>query len=107
MAESQFEFEAKVWEHTGKAAWFFVSLPEPIADDIEGRFGHRAKGFGSLRVEVAIGKTTWQTSIFPDNKRGTYLLPVKKAVRQAEALGDGSTATIALGVIVDDDLLGR
>lgn len=101
MAGACFEFDADVWEHTGTAAWFFVSLPEPIADDIEGTFGHRAKGFGSLRVEVAIGKTTWQTSIFPDNKRGTYVLPVKKAVRQAEGLSDGSTATISLEVIAD------
>lgn len=99
MAGPRFEFDAEVWEHTGTAAWFFVSLPELIADDIEGAFGHRAKGFGSLRVEVAIGKTTWQTSIFPDNKRGTYVLPVKKGVRKAEGLSDGSTANVQLQVL--------
>ncbi len=99
MAGARFEFDAEVWEHGGSASWFFVSLPEPIADEIEATFGHRAKGFGSLRVEVAIGATTWQTSIFPDNKRVTYLLPVKRAVRRAEELGDGSTATIELEVL--------
>ena len=99
MAGKRFEFDAEVWEHTGTAAWFFVSLPEPIADDIEGTFGHKAKGFGSLRVEVTIGTTTWPTSIFPDNKRGTYVLPVKKEVRKAEGLSDGSTANVQLQVL--------
>ena len=99
MTRARFEFDAEVWEHEGTASWFFVSLPEPIADEIEGTFGHRAKGFGSLRVEVTIGATTWQTSIFPDNQRGTYVLPVKKAVRRAEELSDASTATIELEVL--------
>ncbi len=101
MTAGPFDFRAEVWEHGGTASWFFVSLPEPIADDIEARFGHRAKGFGSLRVDVTIGATRWQTSIFPDNKRGTYVLPVKKAVRTAEGLADGSTATVSLEVLVD------
>lgn len=99
MATARFEFDAEVWEHDGSTAWFFVSLPEPIADEIDGTFGHRAKGFGSLRVEVTIGATTWQTSIFPDNKRGTYVLPVKKAVRQAEDLGDGTRAKLDLEIL--------
>lgn len=99
MGGARFEFDAEVWEYDGPTAWFFVSLPEPIADEIEETFGHRAKGFGSLRVEVSVGATTWRTSIFPDNKRGTYVLPVKKAVRQAENLADGSTAPLALEVL--------
>ncbi len=79
-----------MWEHQGSAAWFFLSLPEEVADDIDERFGHLEAGFGSLRVEVTIGSTTWRTSVFPDTKRGTYVLPVKKQVRTAEGLGDGS-----------------
>lgn len=98
-ATARFEFTAEVWEHDGMAAWFFLSVPEPIADDIEATFGHRAKGFGSLRVEVIIGETVWRTSIFPDNKLGTYVLPVKKAVRKAEDLIDGSTAQVHLQVL--------
>lgn len=99
MAPGRFEFEAEVWEHRGSGSWHFVSLPVPIADDIEAAFGHRAKGFGSLRVDVTIGATSWQTSIFPDNKRGTYVLPVKKAVRVAEGLSDGSKAKVELEII--------
>jgi hypothetical protein len=99
MVPSRFTFDAVVWEHEGQGSWHFVSLPEPEADDIEELFGQGARGFGSLRVEVTIGATRWTTSIFPDNKRGTYLLPVKKAVRVAEGLSAGSVASIELVVI--------
>jgi hypothetical protein len=99
MAPARYEFDAVVWEHDGSAAWHFVSLPETVADDIEAAFGHRARGFGSLRVEVTVGATRWQTSIFPDSKRGTYVLPVKKPVREAEGLVDGSAAQFRLELL--------
>lgn len=97
-SDGLYRFEAEVWEHQGTASWFFVSLPPEVADDIEGRFGGRAAGFGSIRVEVAVGGSRWSTSIFPDNARATYLLPVKKAVRKAEGLVDGSTTEVELSV---------
>jgi Domain of unknown function (DUF1905) len=99
MAPTRFSFTAEVWEHDGQGAWHFVSLPETEADDIEEMFGHRARGFGSLRVEVTIGATTWTTSVFPDSKRRTYVLPVKKSVRTAEGLAAGSLASVDLVVI--------
>jgi hypothetical protein len=75
-------------------------VPEAIADDLEMEFGHRAAGFGSLRVDVTIGSSRWQTSLFPDAKRSTYVLPLKKAIRDAEGLDVGSTATVELRVLV-------
>ena len=41
-------------------------------------------GFGSVPVIVMIGKTRWKTSIFPDKRSGTYLLPIKAEVRKKE-----------------------
>ena len=46
---------------------------------------------------MRIGQTTWQTSIFP-NKDGSYVLPVKAAVRKAETLKDGDPLTVHLEV---------
>ncbi len=99
MAQSGFSFMAEVWEHEGPAAWHFVSLPEAVADEIEGTYGHSARGFGSLRVEVTIGATSWLTSIFPDSKRATYVLPVKKAVRNAEHCHAGSRVELRLRLV--------
>ncbi len=100
MTTTSFVFTAEVREHSGSASWYFLSLPEAEADDIEQMFGHQAAGFGSIRVEVTIGSSTWRTSLFPDTKRGTYVLPLKKPVRLAEGLTAGATATVALLVLV-------
>ena len=66
MATSPYRMRAKVWLYPGMAGWHFVTLPKQRAEEITERFGERKRGFGSLRVEVTIGRTTWKTSIFPD-----------------------------------------
>ncbi|KQV24605.1 MULTISPECIES: DUF1905 domain-containing protein [unclassified Microcella] len=91
-----FDFEAALFEWSGNAAWHFVAVPEPISDEIAARTEGFTTGFGSVRVRVRIGSTEWATSVFPDSKTGCYLLPVKKAVRQAEGLTAGSTARVHL-----------
>lgn len=94
-----YSFASELWEWESQASWYFVSVPADAADDIEERFGGRAGGFGSIRVEVTIGTTTWRTSVFPDKTRQTYVLPVKKAVRRAEDLQAGSIARVELRVV--------
>jgi len=101
-ADAEFNFSAELWEHIGPSSWFFVSLPEDIADAIDERYGHNAAGFGSVRVEVIVGASCWRTSVFPDNERATYLLPVKRAIRAAEDLHDGSLVDVAITVLIDD-----
>lgn len=98
MANSAYSFTAELWEWEAQASWFFVSLPESVADDIDEQFGHTAAGFGSIKVKVAVGATRWATSIFPDSKRGTFVLPVKKAVRVAEGLEVGDPVEIELHI---------
>jgi hypothetical protein len=49
-----------------------------------------------VRVEAALGGSRWRTSLFPDRTSGSYLLPVKKAVRDREGIDDGDTVTVRL-----------
>lgn len=94
-----FTFSAPLWAWEAQDSWYFVTVPTEVSDEIGVRFGTRAAGFGSIRVEVTVGQTTWRTSVFPDKKRGAYVLPVKKAVRKAEGLDDGTTAKVNLRVV--------
>jgi len=94
-----YEFSAEIWLHQGDAAWHFLTVPEDISDDIEERTSHLQRGFGSVRVRVRIGATTWSTSVFPDTKRGAYTLPVKKAVRRAEGIGGGTVTDVRLELV--------
>ena len=100
MGDATYSFTSELWEWQGKASWFFLSVPEDVTDEIDERFSANAAGFGSIKVEVTVGGTTWRTSIFPNTKRGCFILPVKKAVRVAEDLDDGTPADVNLRVLV-------
>lgn len=93
----EFEFTAEVWKWQG-GEWRFVTLPFDVTDDIDDATPTK-RGFGSVRVEVRIGGTTWRTSVFPDTKAKSFVLPVKKPVRVAEGITDGDRVTVALRVI--------
>ena len=90
-------FTTDPWEwraSPGPSGWVFVSLPEALSDEIAET--GRAGGFGSVRVEVVCGTTTWRTSVFPDTARGCYVLPLKKAVRTAEGIVVGRPVTLSV-----------
>jgi hypothetical protein len=93
-------FEATVWAAESAGAWHFVSVPASMSEEIRDLTDAAARpGFGSVRVAVTIGRTSWRTSVFPDTKRGTYVLPVKQAVRRAEGFGAGDVVTVALELL--------
>ena len=94
----RFRFTAPLWEWGAQGGWFFVTVPEEFADDIR-EVPRMRRGFGAVRVRVTVGATNWSTSIFPDSTRGSYVLPVKKAVRTAEGIGAGDDVEVALEVL--------
>jgi len=91
------EFDAELWEHEGQGAWCFVTVPEMTSEDIR-LSGAMPAGFGSYRVEVTVGSTVWQTSVFPASE--CFVLPVKKAVRKAEDIEVGDRISVRLLVVV-------
>ena len=93
--QSIFEFESELWLHPGEGGWFFLTLPSDVADEIDDTAGERA-GFGSIPVEVTIGGSTWKTSLFPDKKTASFVLPVKRAIRERERLGEHSLVEVRL-----------
>ena len=98
MGEHRYDFVADLWEHHGEAPWVFMTVPAAIADEIADLVPKRT-GFGSVKVTVQIGATRWSTSLFPSKELGSYVLPVKRAVRTRESLEIGTevAATITIG----------
>lgn len=89
------EFEAVLWPWAARTdSWVFLTLPADIGEEVRLSSGP-PRGFGSVRVEVTIGTTTWRTSVFPEKERG-FVLPVKKDVRRREGLEEGDVATVRL-----------
>jgi hypothetical protein len=98
--KKKYSFEVKVWLYPGgTAAWHFVTVPKKESADIAKRFKDFSRGWGSLPVEVAIGQTTWNTSIFPDRKMGTYLLPLKKEIRKKEDLQIDNKVKVTITIL--------
>lgn len=91
-----FSFSGLLWRWQGDApaSWVFITLPGDIAFAIRAEAPEKA--WGSVAVTARIGATAWRTSLFPQKVTGTYLLPVKAAVRKAENLHDGDTAAVTL-----------
>jgi Domain of unknown function (DUF1905) len=98
----EFTFDAELWIWDARRAdsWTFVSLPAEASAEIRESVGATPRrGFGSVRVRVTVGDSTWSTSIFPDVSSGSYVLPIKRAVRTTEALEAGDVATVTVELI--------
>ena len=79
-----------------QGAWHFAYVDKKQSALIKGRYRGPRRGFGGIRVAVVLGKTKWETSVFPDSRSGTYILPLKIAVRRAEGVQAGDTITYTL-----------
>lgn len=98
MSKITYKMSANVTVYPGMGSWRFLALPKEIGIEIKTKFGKRSVGWGSLRVLANIGKTSWKTSIFPDRKAGTYLLPLKATVRKAENIADGAKVIFTINL---------
>jgi hypothetical protein len=86
----RYEFRAEVWLYTGQGAWHFVTLPPELGEGLR-RMRGGPNGWGSIPVTAVVGETSWRTSLFPDAKSGSFLLPLKAEVRRREDIQPGQT----------------
>lgn len=78
-----------------KGSWYFLTIDGETATAIRAA-ATNAAAWGSVYVEATIGGTTWRTSLFPSKQAGGWLLPLKAAVRKAEAIADGTIVDAVL-----------
>lgn len=90
------EFNGKIWFWRGPAPWFFVTVPVEQSGELKAISRYVTYGWGVIPVHVRIGKTEWQTSLFP--KDDLYVVPIKASVRKAEDLDEGDEVTVRLTV---------
>lgn len=93
----RFEADVYRWEARNDSEWYFVALPPDLSADIRETQTFR-RGFGGVRVEATIGGSTWRTSIFPQ-AGGVYVLPLKRAVRDAEGIDPDANVLVDLFVL--------
>ncbi len=90
----------KVFLYPGESAnWHFVPITKKVGQEIKETYGKSSRGFGAVKVEVTIGKTTWLTSMFPDKYSGSYLLPLKAEVRKKEEIEAGEKVKFLVEIV--------
>jgi hypothetical protein len=83
----EWTFTGEAIEWRGSAPYLFIAMTPEDSEDLK----EAARGliyWGQVPVCVTIGGTGFTTALFPRN--GRYLVPVKVAVQQAEAIGEGA-----------------
>jgi uncharacterized protein DUF1905 len=101
----QLNFTAELWLHSGKGGWTFITLPKDSADQIRFYTGTRkGRAWGMIKVKARIGSSEWSTTIWPDKASGSFLLPVKVAVRKKENIAAGDDAEVSLTVLTPPGL---
>lgn len=94
-----FSFTAETWLHSS-GTWVFISVPQDESEEIHDLAPH-VGGFGSVRVGVQIGDSSWKTSVFPQSSSGCFVLPIKKPIRKAESIEVGDQVNIELTVLFE------
>lgn len=91
-----FEFKGKVIHWRGPAPYLFVPIPDGQSRNIKAVSSVVTYGWGVIPVRAWIGKTEFQTSLFP--KDGRYLVPIKMIVQKAEKIEEGDNVIVRLEV---------
>ena len=96
MAQTRFKFEAPVVYWRGPAPHVFAKLPDAVAEGIRALGPRVSYGWGCVAVSATIGGVAFTTALFP--KDGTYLLPLKVAVRRKIEIGEGDDVAVEMTV---------
>lgn len=99
--EISFESHVRCWKSDkAPAIRYFVTLPSDIADKVKKQISSQPrKWFGSVKTEAMVGYYKRPTSIFPDKKTWSYLMCIKKDIRQKLQIEEGSKLYITLTIL--------
>lgn len=93
----KFSVRGKVWKYPGAGGWHFIYIDKKISNELKKK-KLRKVGLGYIPVKVKLGKTEWNTTLFP-SKEGPYLLSIKADVRKREGILEGDSVEITCAVI--------
>lgn len=104
MSEETVTHTASLWRWTANngVSWFFLTIDGDASEALSGTALMRKlenpgkRGWGGIKVTATIGQSEWQTSVFPQKDEDGWLLPIKKPIRKALGLVEGSEATVTL-----------
>lgn len=94
----KYEFSARVWRYASSGGWYFVSLPIKMAKEIRTHLKWQEQAWGRLKATAKLGDEQWETAIWFDTKKSTYLLPLKAEIRKKKKLVTGNTIKVTVWI---------
>lgn len=89
-----FEVKGKIWRYPGTGGWYCLYVPLDLSKRLRDTVRAKKKtGVAFARIKATIGKTSWNTILFP-TKDGPYLLAIKADVRHKEGIAEGDLVKI-------------
>jgi hypothetical protein len=92
----QLTFRTTIIEWRGPAPFVYAPVPIQHVGAIERIKKQASYGWGVIPVEAEIGGVVFTTSLFP--KDGTYLLPLKLAVRKQTGVTVGDAVDVEMTI---------
>ena len=92
----EFEFVGVVFHWRGPSPFHFVAVTPDVASAIRSVANEVTYGWGVIPATAVVGATRFTTALFP--KDGSYLVPLKDAVRVAESIAIGDDVHVHLTV---------
>jgi hypothetical protein len=89
-------FTAPLWQYPSQGGWYFVALPTDLSQEIRSQAKPLEEGWVRLKISNAVDGVVWNSSIWFDTKRGTYLLPIKAEIRKTKNLIVPSSVKVLL-----------
>lgn len=74
-----------------------MTLPKKISAEI--KKAGKSYGSGFVKVEVTLKESTWTTALFPHKDSESYLLSIKKKVREKEGVWEGNTVVVHVRLV--------
>ena len=99
-ANKRFRFEAPVIYWRGPAPHVCAKLPDEVAAGIRALGPGVSYGWGCIPVAATIRGVPFTTALIP--KEGTYLLPLKVAVRRRIEIAEGMDVAVEMAVTKGD-----
>lgn len=92
----ELKITGEVWYWRGPSPFYFVTVPKKDGEKVKAIASQVTYGWGVIPVTAKSGKSEWTTSLFP--KDGTYVVPIKKVVRDQEKINEGDVVKISLEI---------
>jgi hypothetical protein len=92
-----FLINGEIWRWPGDGGWHFLTINKKTSEKI--RSVGSPYGAGFIKIKASIQKSNWETALFPNSKEKTYMISIKKKVREQENLFEGDVIKVKIEII--------